>query len=340
MKERILTGITTTGLPHLGNYISIIRPTVDLCKKSNIDMFFLLADYHALIKCKNKKVIKYSCYEILSSILASGVNPNKTTIYRQSYIPEVLELAWFFASLTPKGLMNRSHSYKNHIKKNIKKKLNIDYGINIGLFSYPILMAADILSLKANRVTVGKDQIQHIEITRYIANKFNKLNNYKNKTYLFNLPKALLYNDYILPGIDGRKMSKNYNNTIPLFKGGYLYTKYFVNKIITNSFCFGVCKKSEKSPVYILFKSFSKRKEYKNFNYLLINGMNWNNAKKILLDKIEKNIGNFRYSYKDLIKRADYLEEILLLGNIKARKFLTYNLNKAKKYIGLKYKGK
>ena len=208
MKKRILTGITTTGTPHIGNYLGAIKPALELAKDYD-ESFYFLADYHAIIKNSKSDEVSNSVKHVALAWLSSGLDPNKSFFYRQSDVPEILELSWILNCVTAKGLMNRSHAYKAATSINTDDE---DKGITMGLFSYPVLMAADILMFNATHVPVGADQIQHIEMTRDIAGRFNHL--YK-KTFV--LPEAIIQSSKeTVPGLDGQKMSKSYGNIIPL----------------------------------------------------------------------------------------------------------------------------
>src|SRR5690625_3415695 len=215
MKKRVLTGITTTGIPHLGNYAGAIRPAVEASQQEGVDAFYFLADYHALVKCEDAERVIRSRLQIAATWLAAGLDPEQVTFYRQSDIVEIPELCWLLTCLTPKGLMNRAHAYKASVDANLEKGLEPDDGVNMGLFSYPILMAADILIFKANQVPVVRDQIQHLEMARDIAQRFNHM--YGQGKELFVMPYEYIAEHVAtLPGLDGRKMSKSYDNTIPL----------------------------------------------------------------------------------------------------------------------------
>ncbi|MGE3501422.1 MAG: tryptophan--tRNA ligase, partial [Porticoccaceae bacterium] len=204
--ERVLTGITTTGIPHLGNYVGAIRPAIAESRRSDVESFFFLADYHALIKCQDPELVHRSTLEIAATWLALGLDPDNVVFYRQSDIPEIPELTWLLTCMTAKGLMNRSHAYKAVVQENEAAGEDPDFGITMGLFSYPILMAADILLFNAHRIPVGRDQIQHIEMARDIAQRFN--HHYGEH---FVLPEAAVDDNVaLLQGLDGRKMSKSY----------------------------------------------------------------------------------------------------------------------------------
>ena len=213
-QRRVLTGITTTGTPHLGNYVGAIRPAIAASRRADVESFYFLADYHALVKCDDPARVQQSTLEIAASWLACGLDPDKVFFYRQSDIPEIPELTWLLTCVTAKGLLNRAHAYKAAVDQNRAANEDADAGITAGLYMYPVLMAADILMFNANDVPVGRDQVQHIEIARDIAQRFNHI---YGEDY-FALPEASIEeNVATLPGTDGRKMSKSYNNTIPLW---------------------------------------------------------------------------------------------------------------------------
>ena len=212
--KRILTGIKPTGIPHLGNYVGAIRPAIQSIQDSDDEAFFFLADYHGIIGCYDPAIIHESTKIIAATWIACGLDPERVTFYRQSDVQEIPELAWILNCSCAKGLMNRAHAYKAAVDINTEKAdVDPDQGINMGLFGYPVLMAADILMFNATHVPVGRDQVQHIEMARDIAGTFN--HRYKP---LFTLPSAVVDEDIpLLTGLDGRKMSKSYSNTIPLF---------------------------------------------------------------------------------------------------------------------------
>ena len=228
-KQRVLTGITTSGTPHLGNYVGAIRPAIESSRANDVESFFFLADYHELIKAQDPELIHRSTMEIAATWLALGLDTDKVTFYRQSDIPEITELTWFLTCMTAKGLMNRAHAYKAAVQANEDAGEDADFAITMGLFSYPVLMAADILMFNAHQIPVGRDKIQHVEMARDVAQRFNH-----HFGEHFVLPKALVdYKVAVLQGLDGRKMSKSYGNTIPLFLNEKALKKH-INKINTN----------------------------------------------------------------------------------------------------------
>ncbi|MDX1505774.1 MAG: tryptophan--tRNA ligase, partial [Spongiibacter sp.] len=251
-KPRVLTGITTTGTPHLGNYVGAIRPAIAESLSNDQDSFFFLADYHALIKCQDPAAVHQSAREIAATWLALGLDTDRCTFYRQSDVPEITELTWVLNCICAKGLMNRSHAYKAAVQDNEEKSEDADFGVTMGLFSYPVLMAADILMFNAQRVPVGRDQIQHIEMARDMAQRFNHI--YGDT---FSLPEAVVdENIALLNGLDGRKMSKSYGNTIPLFLGEKQLKKH-INKIKTNLLEPGEPKDPDTSTVFQIWTAFA-----------------------------------------------------------------------------------
>jgi tryptophanyl-tRNA synthetase len=335
MNTRILTGITTSGTPHLGNYVGAIRPAIQASLEKNVDAFFFLADYHALIKCEDADRIARSRLEIAATWLASGLNPERVTFYRQSDVPEIPELCWMLTCVTAKGLMNRAHAYKASVDQNVAKNVEPDDGITMGLFSYPILMAADILMFNAHKVPVGRDQTQHLEMARDIAQKFNHL--FGQGKDFFVLPEAVIAEDVAtLPGLDGRKMSKSYNNTVPLFEGGARALKSAVAKIVTDSRGPGEPKDAEASHLYLIYKAFAQPSETTTFRQALEAGMGWGDAKQQLCERIEQELGPMRDNYESLMAHPNRIEEILQEGARKARAIATPFIQELRRAVGLR----
>ncbi len=332
---RVLTGITTSGTPHLGNYVGAIRPAIEASQSHDVDAFFFLADYHALIKCEDPDRIARSRLEIAATWLAGGLDANRVTFYRQSDVPEIPELSWMLTCVTGKGLMNRAHAYKASVDQNLAKGVEEDDGINMGLFSYPILMAADILMFNAHKVPVGRDQTQHLEMARDIAQRFNHL--FGRGHDFFVLPEAVIAEDVAtLPGLDGRKMSKSYNNTVPLFEGGAKALKSAVAKIVTDSRGPGEPKDADASHLYLIYKAFAKPAEASAFRDELIGGMGWGDAKQSLCVRIEEEMGPLRDHYADLMAHPDRIEEILQEGARKARAIATPFMKELRHAVGLR----
>lgn len=340
-KQRILTGITTTGIPHLGNYVGAIRPAIDASKADDVDAYFFLADWHALIKCHDPKAISDSTKAIAATWLACGLDPEQVVFYRQSDIPQISELAWILSCHCAKGLMNRAHAYKAQVDLNLATPdTDADFGISMGLFSYPILMSADILMFNADLVPVGRDQIQHIEMARDMAGSFNF--KFCDDNPLFVLPNALIdENTPLLTGLDGRKMSKSYGNTIPLFGDNVSVDsekqlKKAIMKIVTNSQLPDEPKNPDESTIFELFKAFGTPAEISEFRHRFETGIGWGEAKEILFDKINAQIAPFRQKYVHLMNNPKQLEEILQMGAKKAQFESTKRMQKVRKLIGIK----
>jgi len=335
MNTRVLTGITTTGTPHLGNYAGAIRPSIQASTRPDVDAFYFMADYHALIKCEDPARIARSRLEIAATWLAAGLDPERVTFYRQSDIPEIPELCWMLCCVTAKGLMNRAHAYKAAVDQNIARNVEEDDGITMGLFSYPVLMAADILMFNANKVPVGRDQIQHLEMARDIAQRFNHL--YGKGEALFVLPEVQVDDDVAtLPGLDGRKMSKSYDNTIPLFEGGSEAMRAAVMRIVTDSRGPGEPKDAEGSHLYTLYRAFASAEQSAAFKQALEEGMAWGEAKKQLCDRIDAEIGPMRERYAGYMARPDRIEDILQAGAEKARRLAVPFMERLREAVGLR----
>jgi tryptophanyl-tRNA synthetase len=338
MNTRVLTGITTSGTPHLGNYVGAIRPAIAASREANVDAFFFLADYHALIKCEDADLIARSRLEIAATWLACGLDPARVTFYCQSDVPEIPELSWMLTCVTAKGLMNRAHAYKASVDQNAAKGVDEDDGITMGLFSYPILMAADILMFNAHQVPVGRDQTQHLEMARDIAQRFNHLFG-KGKDF-FVLPEAVISEDVAtLPGLDGRKMSKSYNNTVPLFEGGSKALKSAVARIVTDSRGPGEPKDAEASHLYLIYKAFAQQAETSAFRQELEAGLGWGDAKQRLCERVEQELGPMRASYQDLMSNPARIEDILQEGARKARAIATPFIKELRQAVGLRTLG-
>jgi tryptophanyl-tRNA synthetase len=316
MHTRVLTGITTTGTPHLGNYVGAVRPAVLASKDPNVDAFYFMADYHALIKSDDPDRIEASRFKIAATWLAAGLDPNASTFYRQSDIPEVPELMWLLTCVTSKGLLNRAHAYKAAVDRNVEAQEDADAGVTAGLYMYPVLMAADILAFNANKVPVGRDQIQHIEMARDIAQRFNHTFGRE----FFVMPEAHIEEQVAtLPGLDGRKMSKSYDNTVPLFEGGAKGMRDAIMKIVTDSRAPGEPKDTEDSALFTIFKAFATPAETAAFADALHGGIGWGEAKQVLFERVEADVAPMRERYEDLLSRPDDMEDILLAGAAKAR---------------------
>ncbi|NKI16902.1 tryptophan--tRNA ligase [Spongiibacter sp. KMU-166] len=329
-KPRVLTGITTTGTPHLGNYVGAIRPAIAESLSNDQDSFFFLADYHALIKCQDPAAVHQSAREIAATWLALGLDTDRCTFYRQSDVPEITELTWVLNCICAKGLMNRSHAYKAAVQDNEEKSEDADFGVTMGLFSYPVLMAADILMFNAQRVPVGRDQIQHIEMARDMAQRFNHI--YGDT---FSLPEAVVdENIALLNGLDGRKMSKSYGNTIPLFLGEKQLKKH-INKIKTNLLEPGEPKDPDTSTVFQIWTAFATPEQTADMRSQFEQGIAWGEAKKALFELINSEVAEARTRYNEILEDGAYLDAELKKGAEKARAHAAPMLAKVRSAVGL-----
>ena len=336
--KRILTGIKPTGTLHLGNYVGAIRPAIESIQSSNDEAFFFLADYHGIIGCHDPAVIHESTKSIAATWLACGLDPERVTFYRQSDVPEIPELAWILNCSCAKGLMNRAHAYKASVDVNTANDVDADLGVTMGLFGYPVLMAADILMFNATHVPVGRDQIQHIEMARDIAGTFN--HRYKP---LFTMPNAVVDDDTpLLTGLDGRKMSKSYGNTIPLFGemnpqvSSEKQMHKAIMKIVTNSQLPDEPKNPDESAIFEIYKAFATPDEIAAMREAFTTGIGWGDAKQALFDKINTEIAPFRARYEALMNNPKELEEILQMGAEKARRHSRKQLDKTRRAIGIR----
>jgi tryptophanyl-tRNA synthetase len=330
-QKRVLTGITTSGTPHLGNYVGAIRPAIAASQDKSIDSFFFLADYHALIKCQDPEAVHQSTLEIAAAWLALGLDPDKVVFYRQSDIPEIPELTWYLTCMTAKGLMNRSQAYKAAVQANQDAGEDDDFAITMGLFSYPTLMAADILMFNASDIPVGRDQIQHVEMARDIAQRFN--HHYGEH---FVLPTAQVDDTIaVLQGLDGRKMSKSYNNTIPLFLTEKKLKKH-INKIKTNLLEPGEPKDPDDSAVFQLWQAFANEQQTEQMRQQFAEGIAWGEAKKQLFELINGQLAEPRERYNALIESPAEVEQVLQRGAEKARQHSAVLMAKVRKAVGIR----
>ncbi|HOF52882.1 MAG TPA: tryptophan--tRNA ligase [Rhodoferax sp.] len=328
---RFLTGITTSGTPHLGNYVGSIRPAVRASLTPGVESFYFLADYHALIKIDEPARIQRSTLEIAASWLAAGLNPDKVTFYRQSDVPEIPELTWFLTCVTGKGVLNRAHAYKASVDKNTAAGVDPDADVTAGLFMYPVLMGADILMFNAHKVPVGRDQIQHIEMARDMAASFN--HRYGEH---FVPPQAEIEESVAtLPGLDGRKMSKSYDNTIPLFAPREQLKKLIAG-IVTDSRAPGEPKDTEGSALFQIYQAFASEQETEALRTSFANGIAWGDAKNVLFERIDREIAPMRAAYEDYMAHPEKVEALLLAGARKARAIATPFMAELRSAVGLR----
>tara|TARA_R110002049_G_scaffold78720_2_gene200348 strand:- start:4865 stop:5881 length:1017 start_codon:yes stop_codon:yes gene_type:complete len=331
-----LTGITTTGTPHIGNYVGAIAPGIAASKDVTKKNYYFLADYHALAKNENPDNISRSTLEIAAAWMALGLDTQHATFYRQSDIPEIPQLMWFLTSVTAKGLMNRAHSYKAAVQANLETgNSDPDKGISMALYSYPVLMAADILMFRATKVPVGRDQKQHVEMARDIAQRFNH-----HFGDLLVLPEAVIDdNTATLAGLDGRKMSKSYNNTIPVFAPEKKLRK-LIMKIKTNSLEPGEPKDPSDSTLFDIYKAFATPAETEAMAARYADGIAWGEMKQTLFEYINEHIKPARQEYERLIADPASVEAELKKGAERAREVAVPYLNELKHAVGIRTLGK
>jgi len=330
--QRVLTGITTSGTPHLGNYVGAVRPAVQASTRPGVQSFYFLADYHALIKTGDPARVQRSTLEIAATWLAAGLDPERVVFYRQSDIPEIPELTWFLTCVTGKGVLNRAHAYKASVDKNTAAGTEPDDGVTAGLFMYPVLMGADILMFNAHQVPVGRDQIQHIEMARDMASSFNHVYGEH-----FTLPEALIEESVAtLPGLDGRKMSKSYDNTIPLFVPREQLKKLIAG-ILTDSRAPGEPKATEGSALFQIYQAFASAEETETLRQAYADGIAWGDAKQMLFDRIDREVAPMRASYESYMANPQRVEDILMAGAAKARAIATPFTQKLRQAVGLRH---
>ena len=332
---RFLTGITPSGTPHLGNYVGSIRPSVQASQRADVESFYFLADYHALIKIDEPARIQRSTLEIAASWLAAGLDPQRVTFYRQSDIPEIPELTWLLTCVTGKGALNRAHAYKAQVDKNIAAGVDTDADVSAGLFMYPVLMAADILMFNAHYVPVGRDQVQHIEIARDIASSFNHRYNTGTGDH-FTLPEAAIEESVAtLPGLDGRKMSKSYDNTIPMFASAKELKKLIAG-IVTDSAKPLEPKQVEGSALYQIYQAFASDAESAALRQAYADGISWADAKQLLFERVDRELAPMRERYEALMNDPAKIEAILLAGAQKARALSAPFTQRLRHAVGLR----
>lgn len=331
-KTRVLTGITTTGTPHLGNYVGAIKPAIEASQDPTVQSFYFLADFHALIKCQDPKRVQESRREIAATWLALGLDTDNAIFYRQSDVPEIPELMWLLNCVCAKGLMNRAHAYKGAVAENEESGIeDLDRGISMGLFSYPVLMAADILMFNAHKVPVGRDQIQHIEMARDMAGRFNHLF----KGNYFTMPEAVTdEKSQLLLGLDGRKMSKSYNNTIPLF-GTEKQLLKSVRKIKTNSLEPGEPKDPDTCSLFQIYSAFATEAEVATMREQYAAGIGWGDAKNQLFEYLNDHLKAPRERYVELMEDPAHVEAILKRGAERAREEAAPMMERLRRAVGL-----
>jgi tryptophanyl-tRNA synthetase len=330
--KTVLTGITSTGEPHIGNYVGAIRPAIAASRNTAVRSCLFVADYHSLVKSGKPDQMARSTLEIAASWLAAGLDPARVVFYRQSDVPEIMELAWILTCMTAKGLMNRAHAYKAAVAENeAAEARDPDQGITMGLFCYPILMAADILMFKADTVPVGRDQKQHVEMARDIAQRFN---HHFGETFV--LPEAQIKESAaVLPGLDGRKMSKSYGNTIPLFLPEKQLRKAIM-KIKTNSLEPGEPKDTGDSTLFAIYCAFASDDEIEAMRRRYTEGIAWGEMKQALFELIDAELRDMRSEYERLIADPNHVEQVLRAGASKAREISVPFLSEIRRRVGVR----
>lgn len=329
MKKVALTGIKPTGIPHIGNFLGAIKPAIELTRDH--ESLYFIADYHALTTVRDRQLLKNQIHIVAATWLASGLDPDKVTFYRQSHIPEVFELTWILSCFAPKGLLNRAHSYKDAVDKNIQSSKDPDDGINCGLYYYPILMAADILMFSSQVVPVGQDQKQHLEITRDIAQAFNQV--YGD---ILTLPEPLIQDTVkTVPGVDGRKMSKSYGNEIPLYSSPKELKKK-INQVVTDSKSVEEPKDPDSCNLFAIYSLFADEKEIKSKRHKYQSGgIGYGDMKKEIFELINRFVEKGRDRYVELMKNTEEIERILVQGAEKARDIARPLLKEIREAIGI-----
>ena len=331
MTRTVLTGIKPTGTPHLGNLLGAIRPALRLAADPTLRAFFFIADYHALTGAPDRDELRRSTHDVAATWLACGLDPERVLFYRQSDIPEIFELAWILACFTPKGWMNKAHAYKAKTAENEVAGPDLDAGIHMGMYTYPILMAADILVFEADLVPVGEDQRQHVEIARDIAQRIN----HHYGAELLKLPSALTEaGTAVIPGRDGRKMSKSYDNVIPLFAPAGRLRK-LINAIVTDSTPPEAPKDPATSVVFKIFEQFASREATEELRQRYLAGISWGDAKAALSHLLEPQLAEPRERYQALMADPRRIDDLLAAGRERARALARPVIDRLRSAIGI-----
>lgn len=330
MKKISLTGIKPTGTPHLGNYLGAIRPALELTQE--YQAYYFIADYHALTTVHNPAELRESIYKVAATWLALGLNPEESHFYKQSDIPEIFELNWILSCFTPKGFMNRAHAYKDMVAKNQSEGQDVDFGVNMGIYSYPSLMSSDILMFRSHVVPVGKDQKQHIEFARDVA---QRINNHYGRDLLV-VPEAIIRDETdLIPGLDGRKMSKSYDNTIEIFLKPKALKKK-IGRIVTNSQGIEEAKDPEACNVFALYKLFATVEQSTALaERYRTGGLGWGHAKAELLEVVDATFAEARERYYAYLDNTAELDKILAHGAAKVRPLAQEVLAEIRDAIGI-----
>jgi tryptophanyl-tRNA synthetase len=326
--KTVLTGVKPTGMPHLGNLLGAIKPAIEMSHaEDGARHIYFIADYHALNSVRDAKQFKEDVYGIAATWVALGLDTKKSIFYKQSDVPEIFELQWMLGCMTPKGDMNRAHSYKDQIQKNEELGRDADHGVNMGLYCYPILMAADILLYDTNEVPVGKDQVQHIEIARSIAQRINE---YYGEGTLIEPQEVLQKSGAYIPGLDGRKMSKSYDNTIGLWLTEKKLKKT-INKITTDSTPAEAPKDPDNSLIMDIFRLFATPEQIAEEEKKFREGIGWGYAKADLFEVVNDYLKEPREKYNHLMENRHELDAILQDGANRAREIAKVTMERVRK---------
>jgi tryptophanyl-tRNA synthetase len=328
--KTLLTGVKPTGSPHLGNYLGAIQPALAMAASPAYRSYLFIAEYHALTSVHDRKKFREYIHDVAATWLALGLDPEKTVFYRQGDVPEIFELNWILSCFTPKGLMNRAHAYKAVVQANEEAgNPDVDAGVSMGLFGYPVLMSADILLFRSEVVPVGRDQIQHVEIARDIAGRFNQA---FGKT--FTLPEYVVQeNSAVLPGLDGRKMSKSYNNTIPLFEEPKKLQK-LISSIKTDSLPPEAPKEPATSAIFQIYQCFASPEQIESLRARYQSGIGWGHAKAELFEVVNATLEKPRAEYQRYMNDRGELDRLLKRGAEKARNQAAPFMDRVRKAFG------
>lgn len=332
-KKTILTGIKPSGHPHLGNYLGAIKPALELAKNPEHEALYFIADYHALTTTHDPKAMRDSILEVACVWLALGLDPERVIFFRQSDIPELFELSWVLSCFTSKGLMNRAHAYKAIVQRNEENGVDVDAGVNMGIYNYPVLMAADILMFSTNLVPVGKDQVQHIEMAADIAGSLNAA--YKRE--LLTIPQAFFHPETgLVPGLDGRKMSKSYGNEIPLF-GDPKKLRKLVMKMVTDSTPPEAPKDPKTSSIFQIYAAFATAEQAAALADRYAKGIGWGEAKQALFEVIDATLAEPRQRFDELVANPQRVEKLLETGRDRARAIAGRKMQELREAIGIRW---
>ena len=327
MPKVALTGIKPSGTPHIGNYLGMYKPALDLADE--FDTFYFIADEHALTTVRDPALMRRLSYEAAAGWLALGLDPTRSVIYKQSDVPEVFELAWILSCVTPKGLLNRAHAYKDIVAQNESSGRTTDDGVSIGLFNYPVLMAADIIIVDANVVPVGEDQKQHVEIARDIAEAFNR-----SYGEVLVLPEPMTFGT--IAGPDGRKMSKSYDNVVPIFADPAEQRK-IIMKIVTDSRSADEPKDPDTDNLYRTFAYFGSPDDVATVrNRYVSGGIGYGEVKQLLAEAVEERFAEPRARYLELMAHPERIDEVLAHGVARARNSTRATLDRVRRAVGLR----